>query len=638
MFKTTLHPVGCLGDKFIDIAGSMTIAEMLGIRTEVHWIILDPSHRYCYSPAFISVIDPNIKVVTRYGGPESKSYTMEFAESGMCSPSIVKSALDQLVIDNDFSIPIITSKWLQNLRKIVPSEIITDAMQTCIDKIDGSIGIHLSHEFNQENRSKLERYICDMISPRSGTLHFFICCKDKSIKKNFTDWLSQKHPRICCEVLDGCSSIMDMLEWCALTRCSMIVQESHYSTYSMTASMWANIPFHNITEICKNQAGCRLNLWKPCLRLFRCGHEYNHVIKNKQLAIFSQAAPVLSMNMMIYSFYKVICLTKNEYDLIEDFLTFYGALVGFENIILIDNGSSHPSIPPIYEKFLKKGVTIRNDHRKMKSQSNIMTDCMRSLVNACEFMLPLDTDEFIYMTDGSALSPASLVKSLQDVPRVFTGVFYRKILDSVVDPSDPSYINFAHKSPVRSMTKFKESTIQKVIVRSSALNFIVMGNHEVNTLYGYRMISPSLGLLHYHNTGPARKYERTLQTITELGYIKPNFNDLPRFLADCRAHSESVGGHAYVLFVSFLVRLICISIWMDIHNRLPTLSEIKRVDDLKNEPDVVDHVFRLARSCETELVDESSMENTYSVVFGHWPAETWDTEIDQVSKFMHSLS
>jgi hypothetical protein len=138
---------------------------------------------------------------------------------------------------------------------------------------------------------------------------------------------------------------------------------------------------------------------------------------------------------------------------------------------------------------------------------------------------------------------------------------------------------------------------------------------------------------------PSRKYERTLQTITELGYIKPNFNDLPRFLADCRAQSECVGGHAYVLFTSFLVRLIGISMWMGIHNRLPTPSEINLVDDLKNEPDVADHVLRLANSCKTASVDnDNNTENTYSIVFGHWPEEKWDTEIDQVSKFMLSLS
>ena len=34
---------------------------------------------------------------------------------------------------------------------------------------------------------------------------------------------------------------------------------------------------------------------------------------------------------------KIITLSKNEYDLIEDFLLYYDSIVGIENIIIIDN-------------------------------------------------------------------------------------------------------------------------------------------------------------------------------------------------------------------------------------------------------------------------------------------------------------
>lgn len=670
MLRVTLPKAG-FGDKLLDITGLSTLAELLGIQVEIHWILLEKKERFAYSPSLISIEEvPHVYIVPRRSGTSAN--TLELPTSGVFSPSIVQQAiasLDQRV-DHDSQLLFITSKWLRNLRKITLNPEVSALVPP---DIDNSIGIHLRRSDKLRNdgmlswndmdlqhynkmMNRMMQSITDLIANhntlQSAPLSFYICSEDQPFKKSFAEWLSRTadaygkgedvlivtidKDSIPKRLLTDISNVYDVVEWYALTRCKCIYQGINYSTYSMTASMFADIPLHNFTETCSKD--WLTHLWKPCLKLIHCDKEFNHVVNYKRLSLYDAIAPIFPRSILTYSLAKVFCLTKNEYDLIEDYIIFYGSLVGYENVVIIDNGSTHPEVPGIYRKYEAKGVRIHVDDRQMKKQADIMTDCMRLYQNECEFMLPLDTDEFLYTLNGKPLAPHTIATILQDVPKVFSGIFYKHVLDSVVDPLDPSYKQFCHQNPVRSMTKFKVSSIQKVIVRSSAFNYMIMGNHEANTHYGYRMVCHDLGLLHFHNTGPARKYERALQTITELGFIKPDLTNIPQLIVDCKAFVPCVGGHAYSQFICFLVRMFAITIWMQTHNRLPSIDEIQVVDRLKDDPDVIGKIIDLGKCA--PLYDASTLtekqRGMYDVLFGNWPTMAWELEIDQVARYMAS--
>ena len=93
---------------------------------------------------------------------------------------------------------------------------------------------------------------------------------------------------------------------------------------------------------------------------------------------------------MAKSLVKVFVLTKNEYDMISDFLTYYGRIFGYENLIVIDNGSNHQDVLNIYDSFKSKGVTIIEDRSNIAYHGEIMTKHMNTYKNTCEFMIPLD--------------------------------------------------------------------------------------------------------------------------------------------------------------------------------------------------------------------------------------------------------
>ena len=678
MLRVTLPNAG-FGDRLIDITGLMTLSELLNINVEIHWLLLDRRERFAYTPNLINIEETKSKVHIVSRQQNALANAMEMKTSGVFAPSIVRKSVDLLKEDFDLSddsdLLQITNKWLHNLRSIELNPIIFNLVPA---NIHGSIGIHLRRSDKLRNdgmvswndmdvhhydimMNNMMDNIVSIITDHNDVseLSFYISSEDQVFKTSFKEWLVDTIHRlgkkasvkvrsidkndIPPHILADYSNIYDVVEWYALTRCKLIMQAINYSTFSMTASMWANIPLHNFTDKAICDKNWLTHLWKPCLKLVHCGREFSHHVNYKRLSRFDPIAPIFPKSILSYSLCKVFCLTKNEYDLLEDFLLYYGSLVGYENVVLIDNGSTHPKIPEIYKKYENRGVRIHVDRRQMRKQSDMMTDCMRLYQNECEFMLPLDTDEFIYCVNGQSLTMDTIARYLNDAPKVFSGIFYKHVMNSVVDPNDPSYKNFCHEHPARSMTKFKAANIQKVIVRSSAFCYLIMGNHEANTHYGYRMVSADLGLLHFHNTGPARKYERALQTITELGFIKADLGNLSQLLVDCKAFTPCVGGHAYCQFVDFLVRMIAISLWMERHKRLPFPEEIESVDKVKTAPafEILDTLRHLCDNAQSD--PESSTAATtndfsmYDVLFGNWPTEQWEVEIDQVKRHMDSI-
>ena len=56
---------------------------------------------------------------------------------------------------------------------------------------------------------------------------------------------------------------------------------------------------------------------------------------------------------------KIFTVTKDEYDLIQEFIDFYGYIFGYDNLIIIDNGSTNTSVLEYYNRVKReKNVNI----------------------------------------------------------------------------------------------------------------------------------------------------------------------------------------------------------------------------------------------------------------------------------------
>ena len=127
---------------------------------------------------------------------------------------------------------------------------------------------------------------------------------------------------------------------------------------------------------------------------------------------------------------KIFTVTKNETDLIEDFLIYNGKLVGFKNIVVIDNCSTCPIVLSIYKKYLKMGITIVHEpNYESGGQGLAYTKHMKKYRDKCQFLIGLDTDEFINVEN------IQFYPYLLGLPKHATKFKVTKYMSSIPDPS-----------------------------------------------------------------------------------------------------------------------------------------------------------------------------------------------------------
>lgn len=103
---------------------------------------------------------------------------------------------------------------------------------------------------------------------------------------------------------------------------------------------------------------------------------------------------------------KIFCIQKDESDILEDWILYHKYLFGEENINIIDHDSSDGSIDIIK----KHGVNYRNHSGPFHEKSKILSDWMKEERSGCEFLIPLDSDEFISLySNGNIVVDRDLI-------------------------------------------------------------------------------------------------------------------------------------------------------------------------------------------------------------------------------------
>lgn len=224
---------------------------------------------------------------------------------------------------------------------------------------------------------------------------------------------------------------------------------------------------------------------------------------------------------------KVIVIAKDEYDLIGDFLRFYGELFGRENVVVVDNGSraDDERVQAEYRAHVAAGGEVRVDVRPFADAARFMGEHMRGLRGRCEFILPLETDEFIFMLDraadaGYATARADVEAALRAIPADVSVVRYGAFYGSAVDPADAGYERGAYTRPARQLTRFYDQGWDKIIVRASRFEGMTQWCHHAAVSGGRKETSAALGLLHFHDAGLRRVVEKSVPVVEAYGYLR----------------------------------------------------------------------------------------------------------------------
>jgi predicted O-methyltransferase YrrM len=281
---------------------------------------------------------------------------------------------------------------------------------------------------------------------------------------------------------------------------------------------------------------------------------------------------------------KVILLTRDEHDLIDDFIAYYSSLFGARNVVIVDNGSKDPRVLRAYDAHRDAGGLVIVDHRPFSNAKSFMTEHMRALAPSCEFMVPLETDEFMFSTkdmpDASFVLEAAHVNEYlaslgDDVSVVRYGEFWGSV------PVDDS---IAGAGPARSIVTFFDQGWDKLIVRSSTFVRMSQWCHHADVTRG-KTVTSHLGLLHYHNTGFKRLVERALQVIETFGYVDTKAPLLDQLARTSVLRDAPIAcGHKLKYYDEFLRRQVALQEFRRVHGRLPTADELRQCSRPGCEP------------------------------------------------------
>jgi hypothetical protein len=275
---------------------------------------------------------------------------------------------------------------------------------------------------------------------------------------------------------------------------------------------------------------------------------------------------------------KVICLSRDEYDLIEDFILYHSKIFGFNNIVIIDNMSTNKEVLDIYARYVPMGVTVhRHDGGCLgDAQTQVLTKYLNMYKDTCQFLISMDTDEFMYCTNDD--DPMAVRKVLEEIPKDTTMARISEYMWSIPDPGCSDYKEFKHSRPARSLTRFysMENLTRKIFFRSDAFKSASPGNHYGTVTYGSENFVP-IGWFHFYNTGARRMFERSMMIVRGMNYVDVNLSHSEQYI---RMYTRCPWKTGYSfekqqLYMFFLFKYLIIEYYKMISGKPPPKDHMK---------------------------------------------------------------
>jgi hypothetical protein len=299
---------------------------------------------------------------------------------------------------------------------------------------------------------------------------------------------------------------------------------------------------------------------------------------------------------------KIFCVSKDEYDLIEDFIVYYGEIFGYENVIIIDNMSTNTHVLNVYAKYKSFGITVvQTPSYQGNGQGDAFTSVMKQYVDKCDFLIGLDTDEFLILDScvlhNTYIDKTDITNYLKQLPVDATLFKISLYYNSIIDENDESYVNNKHVRPTTNQkTFYRNHSITKVFYRSSAFISTGNGNHSGSVSFGNDHNITDLGFLHFHDTGIKRQFERAQQVIYGYNYVDSNMHYSEQ-LKVLKQNNYGNGFHRVFEYIVFLIRKYILMLFIEHIKRLPDHNEFDfHVNEaLSQNPDIIDTKFAYCR-------------------------------------------
>ncbi|KQM21482.1 hypothetical protein ASE73_15650 [Sphingomonas sp. Leaf24] len=111
---------------------------------------------------------------------------------------------------------------------------------------------------------------------------------------------------------------------------------------------------------------------------------------------------------------KIILKVKDEPELIDKWVNHHAAIVGYENIVILDCGSQEPEYLAKIERYARKMIVLSypNHYNTIHNpQANV--DLYNLICANARYMTILDADEFLFASHEGKLSPSAVIPLLE---------------------------------------------------------------------------------------------------------------------------------------------------------------------------------------------------------------------------------
>ena len=180
---------------------------------------------------------------------------------------------------------------------------------------------------------------------------------------------------------------------------------------------------------------------------------------------------------------KIILMTKDEKYLIKHWIDYHGEIFGYDNLHIIDD-SDDRDILKYYETIENLGITFhRNSSSNLNNLDCTITSVMQSLKDTCDFIIKLDTDEFIGYYDKNtneiSVSKDDIINSINSLD--INGNKYRILY--YVNSAPLIHYNYPLECTTFHQPEFTPN--HKVFFYSQTFEYCDLGAHCGRLVSGY---------------------------------------------------------------------------------------------------------------------------------------------------------
>ncbi len=249
-------------------------------------------------------------------------------------------------------------------------------------------------------------------------------------------------------------------------------------------------------------------------------------------------------------------MTKNESEMIEDWIRYHAYIFGIENIHILD-GSTDDTVLNIYKRYEPKGLNVHFSNSGIDDLAGELTALMHEHKGTGNFLIKLDTDELLAFSNMFDLRTGSALA--QKIRNIFIGrcdgkglLGVKSIAGAIYDLqfrgrkiSTSSCDKFFSALPVTGQ-KYKASLVLwsmpqqeysgrpcydilnfshpqfthvKSFFHSDSFVSVDLGGHGGVTTNNDGVIDTGLTVIHYHSTSIEDSIRRARQVLQAHGYI-----------------------------------------------------------------------------------------------------------------------